>query len=109
MATADEKVQETVHTAAEKLAEAAAEAAGAAGEALGREPGDDITGLEGNEWSFLTRALMAATVVIVCLIATWVSFKVMCDYDRCSCSVCSFGFKLLLIRRVGGDVCEAKT
>lgn len=104
MATADEKVQETVHTAAEKMAEAAAEAAGAAGEALGREPGDDITGLEGNEWSFLTRALMAATVVIVCLVTTWVSLGVVCVYERCLYFVFLFGFKVLLIRRVGGDV-----
>lgn len=72
--TADEKVQETMEAAAEKLAEAAAEAAGAAGEALGREPGDDIMGLGGNEWSFLTRALIAVTMVIVCFIVTRVSF-----------------------------------
>lgn len=73
MASAGENVQEAASAAADAAAEAAAEMLGKEeDEVLG---GTDGTGSEGDEWSFLTRALVAVVVIVVCLIATRVSFQ----------------------------------
>lgn len=73
MATAGEKVQEAASAAADAAAEAAAEMLGKEeDEVLG---GAEEAGSEGDQWSFLTRALVAVVVIVVCLFATRVSFE----------------------------------
>lgn len=73
MATAGEKVQEAASAAADAAAEAAAELLGKEEEeALGDAEG---AGSEGDQWSFLTRAIVAVVVIVVCLFATRVSFE----------------------------------
>lgn len=68
-----ENVQEAAAAAAEKLAEAAAAAADEP--SSGEDAAEELLGGEVDQWSFLTKALVAVVVIVVCLIAN----KVSCD------------------------------
>lgn len=72
-----ENVQEAAAAAAEKLAEAAA-AATSDETSPGEDAAGELLGGEVDQWSFLTKAIVAVVVIVACLIAN----KVSCEIKR---------------------------